>query len=110
MIFVSLWFVAFFAQLLELWPISRNWNWIPNGTNGWVINEEAMNSWFCGLDVFTDVILLLLPVPMIASLRMSRKDKFAFLGVFSLSLLLVPILLMVIPQVLISLGRSLQVE
>jgi hypothetical protein len=45
MIFVSLWFVAFFfAQLFEIWPISGNWNWTPDGTYAWVINEEAMNS------------------------------------------------------------------
>jgi hypothetical protein len=87
-LFVSLWLIAFFlAQLFEIWPISGNWDWNPNGTYAWEINEAAMNSWLCGTDVIADVVLLLLPVPMIASLRMSRKDKLAFLGIFSLGIL-----------------------
>lgn len=85
---VSLWFVAFFvAQLFQIWPISGNWDWTPTGNCAWIINQQAMNSWLCGSDVFADVVLLLLPVPMIASLRMSRKDKLAFLGIFSLGVL-----------------------
>ena len=84
----GMWFIAFFfAQLFEIWPISGNWNWSPNGTYAWIINEESMNMWLCGTDVLADIFLLLLPVPMIASLTMSGKDKIAFLGIFSLGLL-----------------------
>ena len=77
----------FFAQLFKIWPISANWNFNPNGTYAWVINEEGMNLWLCGTDVLADIFLLLLPVPMIVSLRMSKKEKLAFLGIFSLGLL-----------------------
>lgn len=84
----GIWFVAFFfAQLFEIWPISANWTFIANGSYTRVINEESMNLWLCGTDVLADVFLLLLPVPLITSLRMSRKDKLAFLGIFSLGLL-----------------------
>jgi hypothetical protein len=84
----GIWFLAFFfAQLFEIWPISANWTFNPNGSYAWVINEESMNLWLCGTDVLADVFLLLLPVPATMSLRMSRKDKLAFLGIFSLGLL-----------------------
>lgn len=84
----GIWFLAFFfAQLFEIWPISANWTFNPNGHYAWIINEESMNLWLCGTDVFADVFLLLLPVPVTMGLRMSRKDKLAFLGIFSLGLL-----------------------
>jgi hypothetical protein len=84
----GIWFLAFlFAQLFETWPISANWTFSPNGSHVRVINEESMNLWLCGTDVLADVFLLLLPIPVITSLRMSKKDKLAFLGIFSLGLL-----------------------
>jgi hypothetical protein len=84
----GMWFLAFFlAQLFEIWPISANWTFNPNGSYAWVVKEQRMNLWLCGTDVLADVFLLLLPVPVITSLRMSRKDKLAFLGIFSLGLL-----------------------
>jgi hypothetical protein len=84
----GIWFLAFFfAQLFETWPISASWTLNPNGSYAWAINEQSMNLWLCGTDILVDVFLLLLPVPVITSLRMSRKDKLAFLGIFSLGLL-----------------------
>jgi hypothetical protein len=83
----GIWFFAFFfAQLFEIWPISANWTFNPNGSYAWIINEESMNLWLCGADVLADVFLFL-PVPVITSLGMSRKDRLAFLGIFSLGLL-----------------------
>jgi hypothetical protein len=84
----GIWFLAFFfALLFETWPISANWTFNPNGSYAWVINEESMNLWLCGTDVLANVFLLLLPVPATMGLRMSGKDKLAFLGIFSLGLL-----------------------
>ena len=84
----GVWFVAFFfAQLFEIWPISGNWDWNSNWKYAWIINEERMNMWLCGTDVLADIFLLLLPIPMVVSLRMSAKDRLAFLGIFSLGLL-----------------------
>jgi hypothetical protein len=84
----GMWFIAFsFSLLFEIWPISGNWDFNRKANYSWVINEERMNTWLCGTDVLADIFLLLLPVPMIVSLRMSRKDKFAFLGIFSLGVL-----------------------
>ncbi|KAI4146133.1 MAG: hypothetical protein LQ340_006034 [Diploschistes diacapsis] len=83
---VLLWSVGyFFANLFECKPIEANW--VANGVSSTCVDELTMyisESW---TDVFTDVLILSLPLPMIWKLHMTTARKLALCGVFLLGAL-----------------------
>lgn len=81
--FVVLWTVLFsIATLIQDLPISAFWD--RSIKPYFTIDSTRMYIWLGGTDVFLDIVILCLPLPMIYRLRMSPKNKMALAGVFGL--------------------------
>ncbi|KAI9850046.1 MAG: hypothetical protein M1838_006161 [Thelocarpon superellum] len=77
-----MWFTgAFFAALFTCNPISYFWDRAIGGA-GTCFDTEVYYNFNGGLNVFTDLILLLLPVPIVLKLKMRRGEKFGILFIF----------------------------
>lgn len=76
-----------FVGIFICWPIRGFWDktidaeCIPNQPQ-WYINAAG--------NIISDLIVLLLPLPVIKSLRLPRAQKFILAGIFSLGFLCVP--------------------
>ena len=80
---VILWTVAFFfATLFQAWPISYNWTDV-----GTPVDYTVLYWTIAGTDIFLDLVTVLLPLPMIWGLQMSRKRKWIVTGIFGLGAL-----------------------
>jgi len=88
-VIIILWTIAFFlVNLLECLPIPLNW--VGNGDlAGHCINETSMYIGQAYSDVFTDILILSLPLPMIWKLHMATRRKVAISGIFLLGTLVV---------------------
>lgn len=77
------WIVAFFfATLFQDHPISRNW-----GTNGTTIDYPLFYTIENCTDIFLDIWILCMPLPVIKNLHMNKKKKWLLGGIFSLGFL-----------------------
>ncbi|OJD27078.1 hypothetical protein ACJ73_01539 [Blastomyces percursus] len=83
-VFVTLYFIAsVMANLLECRPIEKNFDMtIPgkciNVTAHWFANAISTSS--------SDIITLLLPMPVIHRLRLPPRQKYALMGIFALGI------------------------
>ena len=68
--------------MFQAWPLSYNWEDTNNGTS---INEFGMYDAAAATELFIDVVLLVLPWPMIWRLQMSTGRKLAVTGIFLLA-------------------------
>ncbi|MCJ1246595.1 hypothetical protein MMC30_003804 [Trapelia coarctata] len=85
---VIAWTIAFFfGNLLECIPISINWT--GSGSDDTCVNEVPMYLAQAYADVATDVLILVLPMPMIWKLQMPMRRKVAISGIFFLGALTV---------------------
>ena len=79
---VTVWFIAIEAAVLaQCVPISALWDPTQNGT---CINLAAFFQAAGIPNVILNVVILVLPLPMIWSLEIDRKHKIALSGVFLL--------------------------
>ncbi|MCJ1458323.1 hypothetical protein MMC28_008694 [Mycoblastus sanguinarius] len=86
---VIVWAVAFFfSNLLQCWPISLNWTAFGSVPSG-CIETNVMYIAQAYSDVFTDVIILSLPLPCIWAMKMPIKHRIAVSGIFLLGVLTV---------------------
>ncbi|KAI1135012.1 hypothetical protein F5Y05DRAFT_396265 [Hypoxylon sp. FL0543] len=69
---------ATFTQIFSAWPI---YNWWTLGET-YTINYGAFLTSFAAIDLALDIVILSLPIPIIHSLHMNRRQKFLLLGVF----------------------------
>jgi hypothetical protein len=62
-------------------PLSKFWNISQPGV---CMNKEV--PWFlsAGLQILTDIIILILPMPVLHSLQLPRRQKYALMVVFAL--------------------------
>jgi hypothetical protein len=89
MIFITLWMVS---QLIIIglvcipidafWDITIPGKCLPMGTKAQMLMASVGN-------IITDVIILLLPVPVVLRLKLRKQQKVALLGIFSLGFLYV---------------------
>ena len=86
---VGIWTVAFFfSNLLQCYPIELNWESSGALTNSCILTNEMYlaQAW---TDVFTDVMILSLPIPCIWALQMPAKHKVGVSAIFLLGILTV---------------------
>ncbi|TGO70129.1 hypothetical protein BOTNAR_0003g00220 [Botryotinia narcissicola] len=80
---VSLWILAsFFTQIFSAWPVSDWWTF----GKSFDMNYGAMVTSFAAMDIFLDVLILCLPLPVIKHLQMTRTRKFQIVGIFWLGI------------------------
>ncbi|CDM37566.1 hypothetical protein DTO013E5_7646 [Penicillium roqueforti] len=80
---VAAWSISFFFATLFQCGTHWDWNWAPIG---FFLTEctDTLNmlTVFCGTDVLTDFVIMLMPVPIIWKLKMSVKKKIGVTSVF----------------------------
>ncbi|CAF9929271.1 MAG: hypothetical protein ALECFALPRED_004287 [Alectoria fallacina] len=83
------WTIAFLAaNLLQCLPISEDWASL-DATSGTCINTIMMYLAQAWSDVFTDILILSMPLPWIWRLQMARMRKFFLVLMFQLGALVV---------------------
>lgn len=70
-----------FALIFPCQPISANWD--LNITDYKCIDKAAIYLATAAVNVITDLLLLLLPIPMVLRLQMPRSQKIALMIVFA---------------------------
>lgn len=79
---VTIWAVAFFiAFTLQCYPISMNWT-LYGAMDKVCVNTNALILAQAYSDVFTDILILILPLPCIWSLQMPVRHRLAVCGIF----------------------------
>lgn len=66
------------TQIFSAWPIS---NWWTLGET-YTINYGAFLTSFAAIDLFLDIVILCLPLPVIHKLHINRNKKLLLVGVF----------------------------
>ncbi|KAL4804535.1 hypothetical protein BDV18DRAFT_32516 [Aspergillus unguis] len=80
--FLAVWGTwTFVSAWLNCIPVAKFWN--PT-IEGYCLNKKAL--WFSnsGIHIFTDVVLLLFPMPVLHSLQLPLRQKLALMSVFAL--------------------------
>jgi hypothetical protein len=88
--FLGIWGTwTFISAWLNCIPVAKFWN---DSLEGHCLNKKAL--WFSnsGIHIFTDIVLLVFPMPVLKSLQLPRRQKLALMGVFALGALYVAIL------------------
>jgi len=72
---------SIFATIFQCTPIPRIWN---HGLEGDCINLTAF--WYANAasNIFSDIVILTLPMPLIGGLQLPRRQKFGLIFVFAL--------------------------
>ncbi|PKY03164.1 putative integral membrane protein [Aspergillus campestris IBT 28561] len=74
---------VFISAWLNCIPVAKFWD---DDIPGYCLNKKAL--WFSnsGIHIFTDVLLLIYPMPVLRSLQLPKRQKFAIMGVFALGI------------------------
>ena len=81
--FVAVWMLVFLlVSIFQANPISWNWTGVGQviNLNDFFLAEVATN-------IFLDIFILCLPIPIISQLQMSAKRKLAIVGILGLGFL-----------------------
>lgn len=85
---IALWSLSFFfAFAFQCGTDIANWWTSPATIKAYCDNTNAVILGLVISDVLTDVMILLIPIPIIWKLQMSTKNKIGLTGVFLLGLL-----------------------
>lgn len=79
---ICCWFIVFFIFACQCTPVAFAWDKTILGGHCIAFNTLCVST--AAISIATDVVILLLPVPMIWSLQLSKLQKLAIIGVFSL--------------------------
>ncbi|PNS19375.1 hypothetical protein CAC42_2552 [Sphaceloma murrayae] len=85
---IMAWIIAaFFATVFQCTPVGYAYDKKLGGGNGHCINLTA--SWYSNsiFNITSDFVITLLPMPVISSLQMRRREKFMLCGLFALGFL-----------------------
>ncbi|KAL4955291.1 hypothetical protein BDW69DRAFT_121600 [Aspergillus filifer] len=80
--FLAIWGTwTFISAWLNCVPVAKFWN---DSLEGYCLNKKAL--WFSnsGIHIFTDILLLLFPMPVLSKLQLPWRQKVALMGVFAL--------------------------
>lgn len=81
--YVLCWWISIFSTtLFQCKPISSNWGTQPVQIDTCVANIFVMYEVAALTNIFSDIAILVLPVPIIVALHMPPKHKIGVLGVF----------------------------
>ena len=71
--------VSFLLPTLRCIPVNYNWN---KTIKGHCVNPDIMFKTLSSFSVITDVVMLILPLPIVWRLQISKRRKFALTGIF----------------------------
>ena len=80
-------FALFWACVFKCWPISFAWNYWDGEHKGKCTSEAAQGWANSFLNMFADIVVLLLPLPTIWKLNLSTEKRMAIMAMFSVGLL-----------------------
>jgi hypothetical protein len=60
-------------------PLNKSWDSLPYGE---CVNPGVVGATFAAFQIVSDVCILIIPVPIIMSLKLARSKKFAVMAVF----------------------------
>lgn len=87
---ISAWFIAFFFATLFQCGTRWDWNWAPiSFFLTQCVDTLDMLTSFTATDLFTDFIIMFMPVPLIWKLHMPLRKKIGVTCIFMVGLLLV---------------------
>lgn len=71
-----------FGAIFVCWPIQKYWD--VEQMEGWCADMTAW--WYANatLNIVSDVLIILMPMPVIKSLRLAPRQKYLLMGVFAL--------------------------
>ncbi|KAL4780280.1 hypothetical protein BJX76DRAFT_338451 [Aspergillus varians] len=74
---------TFISAWLNCVPVAKFWD---EELDGYCLDRKAL--WFSnsGIHIFTDIILLVFPMPVLKKLQLPRRQKVALMGVFALGI------------------------
>ncbi|KAL8789738.1 MAG: hypothetical protein Q9213_000989 [Squamulea squamosa] len=76
----------FFASLFECWPLEKNWE--PTISRGHCLKPKGRSPYLSGaINVVSDIVVLVLPIPAIWSLKMRLRRKLRVIAIFSVATL-----------------------
>lgn len=80
---------------LNCMPVARFWD---DSIEGYCLNKKAL--WFSNsaIHIFTDILIMVYPMPVLNKLQLPRRQKIALIGIFLLGILYVGSILPVIPH------------
>ena len=82
--FLVCWFIAFeLSTIFQCTPISANWM-VGTDASQYCINEYVMYDVYSATNLFTDIVILAMPWPMVMKLHVASKKKVQLLGIFLL--------------------------
>lgn len=77
----------FVACVFKCWPISMSWNYWDGEHSGKCTSMAAQGWANSSLNMFADIVVLILPLPTIWKLRLSIDKKLGITAMFSVGLL-----------------------
>lgn len=88
MFFVSGYTIGlFFAVMFACHPINKNWDITVTG--GSCVNQPVLYFATAAVNIASDVILFVLPLPMVFKLQLPFKQKIGLMGIFTIGSLTV---------------------
>ena len=72
----------FWLTVFQCWPVSANWATSESAKNDCIPNYHALYSYMALTNVFSDVAVVLLPLPFIWTLNMSLRKRIATAFIF----------------------------
>ncbi|PYH91758.1 PTH11-like integral membrane protein [Aspergillus ellipticus CBS 707.79] len=72
---------AVISGFLNCVPVARFWN---RKISGYCLSFEAVWFFNASMNIATDTVLLLMPMPLLSQLQLPRMQKFALMGIFAL--------------------------
>lgn len=84
--FMTVWTVTLIVMLsIACLPVEAFWN--PNVPNGRCVDLVAVWYVMAGVNVATDIVVFVTPMPVVKSLRLPRVQKILLAGIFGLGIL-----------------------
>lgn len=77
----------FFIEAFNCNPVEKNWHMVTYKGEGTCFDNNMVEFVIGGLNIGTDLIILLMPIPPILSLQITTSKNFGLLAIFSTGVL-----------------------
>ena len=85
MAWVLLWLVGCgLATIFQCSPVSFYWNQLAGDTLGFCVNEYSFLAANAALNIASDIMILVLPMPIVWRLHIKKSQKLAISSIFLL--------------------------
>ncbi|KAK3360440.1 hypothetical protein B0T25DRAFT_130115 [Lasiosphaeria hispida] len=79
---------TFFSSIMTCWPVEAYWLAVT-GMQGVCLNKGVLTFSNAGINIATDLILIVVPVPLLWRLQIPKKQKIILMGLFCVGALAV---------------------